>query len=44
MEPALSVKMVSRDNTEMEKRAWKKNAVTTAYMSTPVTGARQEKS
>ena len=30
-------------NTEMEKRAWKKNAVITAYMSTPVTGARQEK-
>lgn len=41
MEPALSVKMVSRDNTEMEKRAWKKNAVTTAYMSMPATGARE---
>ena len=27
-----------------EKRAWKKNAVTTAYMSMPATGARQEKS
>ena len=42
MEPALSVKMVSRDNTEMEKRAWKKNAVTTAYMSMPATGAYSE--
>lgn len=36
--------MLVKSNREEGEKSWKKNAVTTACMSTPVTGARQEKS
>lgn len=36
--------MLVKSNREEGEKSWKKNAVITAYMSTPVTGARQEKS
>lgn len=35
--------MLVKSNREEGEKSWKKNAVIIAYMSTPVTGARQEK-
>lgn len=35
--------MLVKSNREGGEKSWKKNVVTTAYMSTPVIGARQEK-
>lgn len=35
--------MLVKSNREEGEKSWKKNAVITACMSTPVTGARQEK-